>query len=175
MSTGFEAVKGRALETVEARLKRGYDILAEVTRQATLPLQVYQSQMGDAGMPPEVESIRADLITMVMAEASIGKDITANFVGPVLSVTLEKMQRDQSGWQSLQALAGRMRGEVERRRESMGDLVVVKLGPFPSVNDIRMPNNTEKAGLRDMTLQGLEALLNLIQVESVLAAEFITD
>ena len=174
LSVGFEAAKGRALETAEARLKKGHDILVEVTRQTTLALQAYQSQVGAAGTPPEAESIRADLITTVMAEASIGKDITANFVGPVLSAAVERMQWDEAGWRSLQALAVRMRDEVKRRRESMGDLVVVKLGPFPSVNDIRMPNSKEKAGLRAMTTQGLEALLNLMQVKSVLAEEFIT-
>ena len=67
-----------------------------------------------------------------------------------------------------------MRGEVDRRRESLGDLVVVKLGPFPPGDDIKMPNAAAKAELRNMTTKGLEALLNLMQVASVLAAEFIT-
>ena len=174
LSAGLEAAKGRALDKAEALLRKGYDILAEVTRQAELALQAYERQTGAAGTPLEVGRIHADLITTVMAEASIGRDITANFVGPVLSVTLEGMRRDQAGWQSLQALAERMRGEVDRRRESLGDLVVVKLGPFPPGDDIKMPNAAAKAELRNMTTKGLEALLNLMQVASVLAAEFIT-
>ena len=178
---GVTAARERALQKAEKVLGKGYSMLNSVASLALSGLEVCKQELEPDEAKTKLGPILEQLSGAV-ADTSGSSDITAMFAQPELVEALQKVYKGESDqllpltWSNMIALTNNMKAEVDRRRDSIDDLIAVQIGPFPPIENIWTQEVQDKTALREMNMKAEAAFWRLLMSMKIscLVAEPVT-
>ena len=87
-----------------------------------------------------------------------GFDVTADFVKAELMQVLVKPCEHAELIQNLLVAAQELRKEMDSRRQMLSDIIIIKLGSFPKLDEIHMAKGSLKSDIRLMNDRAIESL-----------------
>ena len=171
---GIAAAKERVQERSKAIMQGTERVLSLVEVIARVELAKVAGEK-DAGAWS-----KGNLAKVLAAVTSLSVfDVTADFVKEEMMQVLKKPGEHAELCQSLLTAAQELKVEVKRRRQLLSEPIIIRLGPFPKIDDIFMDKGSLKSdirGMNDNATPSIEAWLRMQKLNqtsflSFLAAE----
>lgn len=149
---GLEAAKARAQKRCTAILQEAERVLSEVEDTTC-------EEVGRAADEENAGAISASNITKVLSAITSLKsvDVTSDFVKEALMQALQEAGDHRTRCQKMLAITKELKVEVTRRRQQLSNPILVRMAPFPKLEEIHMQMGKLKSDIRMMNENSTQA------------------